>query len=151
MPIRLAWLRWRGRLEVRGRVRLGRGARIAVRRGALVVLEDGCVVGEGCRIEAGGTVRIGPRARLEERSVVVALAGVDVGADCVVGSWAMVTDAEPTFADPERPVRLQPPRAAPIRIGDGARIGVHGAVVSTDVPAGAVVAPYETRAPRRSA
>jgi acetyltransferase-like isoleucine patch superfamily enzyme len=62
----------------------------------------------------------------------------------------VVSDTEPSLSDVERPVRLQPVRSAPVRIGDGARIGLHAAV-GADVPAGAVVAPYETRAPRRSA
>jgi acetyltransferase-like isoleucine patch superfamily enzyme len=149
---RLARLRVaaRGRLDVRGRVSVERGVQVRAARGARVVLEDGCLLGEGCRIEANrGTVRIGPGARLGARSVLVAEAGIDVGAGCVVGEWAMIADAEPTFDDPERPTRLQPLRAAPVSIGDGARIGTH-AIVQARVAAGEVVAPYETRAPRRA-
>jgi acetyltransferase-like isoleucine patch superfamily enzyme len=142
----------RGRLEVRGRVHVARGVRISVASGARVVLEDGCRLGEGCRIEArGGTVRIGPGALVGERSVLVALAGIDVGAGAVVGDWAVISDAEPTFEDAERPTRLQPLRAAPVRIGDGARIGLHAAVPpGATIAPGAVVEPYETGAPRRS-
>jgi acetyltransferase-like isoleucine patch superfamily enzyme len=133
---------------VLGRVSVEPGVRVRVARGARVVLEDGARLREGCRIEAnGGTVRVGPGAVLGARSVLVAEAGIDLGTGCVVGDWAMIADAEPTFADPERPVRLQPLRAAPVRIGDGARIGVH-AVVQATVAAGEIVAPYETRAPR---
>jgi acetyltransferase-like isoleucine patch superfamily enzyme len=135
-------LRLRRRIELRGRATIGKGVRIAVARGARVVLEDGAVLGDGCRIEAnGGTVRIGPRARLGERAVIVAHEGVDVGAGCLVGDWAMIADAEPTYDDPERPTRLQPLRAAPVTIGEGARIGVHAAV-KTSVGAGVVVEPY---------
>jgi acetyltransferase-like isoleucine patch superfamily enzyme len=124
------------------------GVRVRVARGARVVLEDGARLREGCRIEAnGGTVRVGPGAVLGARSVVVAEAGIDLGTGCVVGDWAMIADAEPTFADPEQPVRFQRLRAEPVRIGDGARIGVH-AVVQATVAAGEIVAPYETRAPR---
>jgi acetyltransferase-like isoleucine patch superfamily enzyme len=142
----------RGRLEVRGRVYVARGVRISVARGARVVLEDGCRLGEGCRIEArGGTVRIGPGALVGERSVLLALAGIDVGAGAVVGDWAVIADAEPTFEDAERPTRLQPLRAAAVRIGDGARIGLHAAVPpGATIAPGAVVEPYETGAPRRS-
>jgi acetyltransferase-like isoleucine patch superfamily enzyme len=150
--LRLAWLRLaaRGRLELRGRVGVGRGVRVRVERGARVVLEDGCLLGDGCRIEARtGTVRIGPGARLDPRCVLVSLAGIEVGAGAVIGSWAMVVDAEPTYDDPERPTRLQPLRAEPVRIGDGARIGVHAALAGgATVAAGEVVAAYETRAPR---
>ena len=138
---------------MRGRVRVGKGVRISVAPGSRVILEDGCRLGEGCRIEAsGGTVRIGPGAQIGERCVLVALAGIDVGAGCVVGDWAVISDAEPTFEDPERPTRLQPLRAAPVRIGDGARIGLHAVVPpGATIAPGAVVEPYDTRAPRRSA
>jgi acetyltransferase-like isoleucine patch superfamily enzyme len=150
---RLALLRLRGRVDVRGRVQIERGVRISVARGARLVLEDGCRLGVGCRIEAsGGTVRIGPGASIGERAVLVALAGIDVGAGCVVGDWAVISDSEPTFADSERPTRLQPLRAAPVRLGDGARVGLHAAVLAgATIAPGAVVEPYETGAPRRSA
>ena len=140
----------RGRLEVRGRVRVERDVHARVARGARVVLEDGCRLGEGCRIEAeGGTVRIGPGTLVGARSVLVALAGIDVGAGCVIGEWALIADADPTFDDPERPTRLQPVRTAPVRVGDGARIGTHAALLAgTTIAAGELVAPYETRAPR---
>jgi len=140
--LRLARLRLRSRVEVRGRPRVERGVRIAVRAGARVVLEDGCVLGAGCRIEAhGGSVRIGPGARLGERCVLVALAGVDVGAGCVVGDWAALSDAGPTFDDPELPTRAQPLRAQAVRVGDGARIGPHAVVLETVAPA-AEIQPY---------
>jgi acetyltransferase-like isoleucine patch superfamily enzyme len=150
--LRLVWLRLaaRGRLEVRGCVRVERRARVHVARGARVLLEDGCMLGAGCRIEASaGTVRVGPGTRLGARSVLVALAGIDVGAGCVVGEWAMIADAEPAFDDPERPIRLQPVRSAPVRVGDGARIGSHATVqAGATIAPGEVVGPYETRAPR---
>ena len=128
---------------MRGRPHIARGVRIAVAPGARVVLEDGCELGERCRIDAaGGTVRIGPGARIGERAVLVAHAGIDVGAGCDVGDWAIIADAEPAFAD----------RPAPVRLGDGARIGLHAAVVAgATVAPGEVVEPYETRAPRSSA
>jgi acetyltransferase-like isoleucine patch superfamily enzyme len=150
-PVRLARLRLaaRGRLDARGRVQVERGVRIAVAPGARVVLEDGCLLGEGCRIEAaGGTVRVGPGARLGARSLLAALAGIDVGADCTVGEWAIIADHEPTYEDPERPTRLQPLRAEPIRLGDGARVGAHAALrPGATIAPGAVVGSYETRAP----
>jgi acetyltransferase-like isoleucine patch superfamily enzyme len=139
----------RGRLTVRGHAELERGVRISVAPGARVVLEDGCLLGEGCRIEAAaGTITIGREARVGSRALLVALAGIDVGAGCMIGEWAVIADHEPTFQDSERPTRLQPLRAEPIRLGEGARIGAHAIL-----PAGATVAPgevvgsYETRAP----
>jgi acetyltransferase-like isoleucine patch superfamily enzyme len=150
--LRLARLRLaaRGRLEVHGRVQVERGVRIAIGHGARVVLEDGCLLGERCRIEAaGGTVRIGQGARLGSRSLLVALAGIEIGAGCTVGEWALIADHEPTFEDPERPTRLQPVRAEPVRLAGGARIGAHAALLAgATVSAGEVVGSYETRAPR---
>jgi serine acetyltransferase len=128
---RLVALRLRRRLVLRGRATIGRGVRIAVAPGARVVLEDGAVLGDGCRIEAAGAVHIGPQARLGERAVVVARERVEVGAGCVVGDWALIADGEPAFPAPSQPVT----------VGDGARIGVHAAVMRS-VAAGAVVEPY---------
>jgi acetyltransferase-like isoleucine patch superfamily enzyme len=124
-----------------------RGVRVRVARGARVVLEDGCRLGEGCRIEArGGTVRIGAGVRLGERSVLVAHGGIDVGPGSVVGDWAVIADAEPTFDDAERPTRQQPLHVAPVRIGDGARLGEHASILAgASVAPGEVVAPYEMR------
>jgi acetyltransferase-like isoleucine patch superfamily enzyme len=150
--VRLARLRLaaHGRLEVRGSVRVEKGVRIAVAPDARVVLEDGCLLGEGCRIEAaGGTVRIGPDARIGSRALLVSLTGIDVGAGCVVGEWAVLADHEPTFEDPERPTRLQPLHTEPIRLGDGARIGAHATLLAgAAIAPGEVVGTYETRAPR---
>jgi acetyltransferase-like isoleucine patch superfamily enzyme len=147
--VRLAWLALaaRGRLEVRGRVGAQRGVRVRVAPGARVVLEDGCVLGEGSRIEAnGGTVRIGAGARLGERSVVVAHGGIDVGAGSEIGDWTVIADAEPTYDDPERPTRQQPLRVAPVRVGEGARVGVHASILAgATIAPGDVVGPYEAR------
>ena len=145
-PGRLAGLRLarlklasRSRLEVRGQPRIEPHTRVSVAPGARVVLEDGCLLGEGCRIEAaGGTIRIGPHTRVGARALLVALAGIEIGAGCVIGEWAVIADHEPTYEDPERPTRLQPLRAEPVRLGDGARVGAHAALL-----AGATVAPGE--------
>jgi acetyltransferase-like isoleucine patch superfamily enzyme len=149
--VRLARLRLaaRGRLEVRGSIHVERRVRIAIAPGARVVLEDGCLLGEGCRIEAaGGTVRVGPGTQVGARALLVALAGIDVGAGCTIGEWAMIADHEPTFEDPERPTRLQPMHAEPMRLGDGARIGAHAALLAgATVAPGEAVGSYETRAP----
>jgi acetyltransferase-like isoleucine patch superfamily enzyme len=128
---------------VRGRVHVERGVRVTAAPGARVVLEDGCRLGERCRIEAsGGTIRIGPGAQIGERAMLVATAGIEVGSGCDVGSWAIIADADPAFAE----------WPAVTRVGDGARIGIHAAVLAgAAIPPGDVVAPYETRAPRRSA
>ena len=138
--LRLAWLRARARgaLEAGRDVHVARGARVRVARGR-VRLGEGCLLGPGCRVEAaGGSIAIGAGARLGERSVIVALSAVTVGAGATVGEWAVLSDAEPSGADVELPVRLQPLRPAPIEVGAGARIGAHAALA-----AGARLAPGE--------
>jgi acetyltransferase-like isoleucine patch superfamily enzyme len=140
----------RGRLEIRGRPRVERGVRVSIAPGANVVLEDGCLLGESCRIEAaGGTVHIGPDTQIGPRALLVALAGIELGAGCVVGDWALIADHEPTYEDPERPTRLQPLHAADVRVGDGARIGAHASLLAgATVAPGEVVGSYVTRRAR---
>jgi acetyltransferase-like isoleucine patch superfamily enzyme len=118
-------------------VHVERGARIDVARGARVILEDGCSLGERCRIDAaGGTVRVGRNARIGERAVLVSVAGIEIGTGADIGDWAVIADADPAFAD----------RPMPITIGDGARVGLHAAIVAGGtVAAGEQIAPYATR------
>jgi acetyltransferase-like isoleucine patch superfamily enzyme len=137
-PPRHSWLRWAWlrvrlgrRLRVEGRVRAARGVRIGVARGASVTLGEGVELGENVRIEAiAGAVRIGANTRVGERCTLAATAGIEIGADCRIGDLVLLADADPGIADVETPVRLQPLRTAPIRVGDGARIGAHAAILA---------------------
>jgi acetyltransferase-like isoleucine patch superfamily enzyme len=144
--LRWAWLRARAgpRLRTEGRAVVGRRVRIGIAPGASVVLGDGVELGERTRIEAiGGTVRIGAGTRLGERCTLAATAGIEIGAGCRVGDFVLFTDSDPTFDDVETPVRLQPLRTAPIRVGDGARIGAHAAVLAgAHIEDGQVVGSY---------
>lgn len=149
--------RQRGRVELRGTPRLGRGVRFEVAPGARVVVGDGAALGERCRVEVrGGTVAIGAGTVLGDRCAVVARAGVAIGERCVLGDEVVVVDFDHHFGDSETPIRLQGLRAAAVhidagavlgprvavlrgvRIGAGARVGSHS-VVTRDVVAGAVV------------
>jgi acetyltransferase-like isoleucine patch superfamily enzyme len=94
-----------------------------------VELGDGSALGPGSRIEAsGGRVTLGPGARVGERAIVTAIAGVEIGPGALVGDWAVVSDAEPTAADVETPLRRQPLRASPVTIGADAVLGPHAVV-----------------------
>jgi acetyltransferase-like isoleucine patch superfamily enzyme len=143
--LRLARLRLasRGALEAGRDVHVARGVRIRA-GGGRVRLGDGCLLGAGSRIEApGGTVEIGAGARIGERSVIVALSAITVGAGATVGDWAVLSDAEPVGADVEVPIRLQGVEPRPIAVGDGARIGAHAALgPGARVAPGAVVGSY---------
>ena len=144
--LRLARLRMRlrGALEAGRDVHVGRGVRIRVQDGGRVRLGDGCLLAPGCRIEApGGTVTIGAGTRVGGRSVIVALSQITVGDGATVGEWAVLSDAEPSGADVEVPIRLQPPAPRPIAVGDGARIGAHAALgAGARIAPGAVVGSY---------
>ena len=149
-----ALARARGRLTAGRDVWIARGARIHVAPGASVRLGDAVELGAGGRIEAAaGHVSVGERTRIGDRATLAAVAGVDVGADALIGDWAVVVDAGPGFDDVASPAREQPLRPAPVRIGAGARLGAHAAVgPGARVPDGAVVGSYAlVRAPRRSA
>jgi acetyltransferase-like isoleucine patch superfamily enzyme len=144
--LRWAWLRVRlgRRLQTEGRATVGRGVRIGIAPGASVTLADGVELGERARIEAvGGPVRIGAGTRVGERCTLAATAGIEIGSGCSIGDYVLLTDSDPSFDDVETPVRLQPLRTAPIRVGDGARIGAHAAVLAgAQVADGAVIGSY---------
>jgi acetyltransferase-like isoleucine patch superfamily enzyme len=130
---RWAWTRARlgRRLTLEGRVAAGPRVRIAIAPGASVTFGDGVQLGERARIEAvGGPVRIGAGTRLGERCTLAATAGIEIGSGCSIGDYVLFADSDPGFEDVETPVRLQPLRTAPIRVGDGARIGAHAAVLA---------------------
>lgn len=122
---------------VEGTPLLGRGVVLDVAPGARLVLGDGCVLLDGCRLHArGGELRVEAGAVLGERCAIVAHAEVELGAGCRLGDGVVACDAAPAHADVERPVRQQGLRVAPVRVGARARIGP-GAVLE----AGAHVRP----------
>jgi acetyltransferase-like isoleucine patch superfamily enzyme len=116
------------------RATVGAGVRIAIARGATVVLGDGVELGERTRIEAvAGAVRIGADTRVGERCTLAASAGVEIGSGCSIGHFTVFADADPEIGD----------AAAPIRVGDGVRIGAHAAILAgARVADGAVVGSY---------
>jgi len=158
-------LRTRGRLRAGGGARAGRGARVDVARGGAVAIGRGAVLGAGTRMHVGpgAAVTIGPGARLGDRCVVAAHERIDVGADAALGDEVVLVDFDCAIDDVERPIRLQGLRTAPVvvapgaaldahaavlrgvTVGAGARVGVR-AVVTRDVPPGAVVAGVPARA-----
>ena len=129
--LRVARLRRRAGVEVQGRVVLGRGARVNVAPGARVVLGDDCYLGPGARLEAvAGVLALGARTLVGERAILVSMAGLSTGEDCVIGAYAAVTPGAPL-------------RREPVRLGDRVRLGAHAAVEpGADIPDGTVVGSY---------
>ena len=111
--------------------------------GGVLDIAPDAVIGAGTRFHVrGATVRIGAGARLGERCVVLAHAGIDVGDGAVLGDDVVLVDFAHSHDDPETPVRHQPLDTRPITIGAGAVIG-HRAIIErgAQVPAGGHVAP----------
>ena len=121
-----------------------RGIELDVSPGADVRIADTAILGAGCRIHArGGLITIDDHARLGDRCVLIAHAGIEIGAGARLADEVVLIDFEHRHDDVETPVRHQPLRADPIVVGARATIGV-GAALGP----GARVAPGATVSPR---
>ncbi len=104
-----------------------------------------CMVGCFCEIQKG--VVIGDRTRIQSHSFICEL--VTIGSDCFVGHGVMfINDVYPPQSDSSKWKRTvvedgvsigSNATILPVTIGSGAVIGA-GAVVTRDVPPGAIVA-----------
>ena len=164
----LARVRTRERVEAGRRVAVGRGVRFDVSPGARIVLGEGAVLGDGCRLHVrGGELSIGAGSVLGSRCALVCHERVQVGDGCLLADEVVLADVDQRSDDVERPVRLQGVRVAPVVVGDGARLGPGAAVlrgvsigegaivgahavVTHDVPAAAVVEGAPAQASRSS-
>ena len=92
------------------------------------------MLGDGTRIHArnGAAVTVGPGAVLGARCALLAHAGIQVGARALLGDGVVLVDFDHAYDDPERPVREQGLRTAPIAVGARCRIGP-GAVLERGV------------------
>ncbi len=111
----------------------------------------GCEIGDdsmvGCFCEIQKGVKIGDRTRVQSHTFICEL--VEIGSDCFIGHGVMfINDVYPPQPDPSEWKKTIIEDGAsigsnatilPVRIGKNAIIGA-GAVVTKDVPAGAVVA-----------
>ena len=125
-------------------VRVGRRARLEVLHGGLLILADGCRIGERTRIVVhGGRVEIGAGARLGERCTIVAHDHVEIAAGAWLEDGAVLVDFDHVIEDVELPIRAQPLVTSPIVVGERARIGLGAGVLrGVTVGAGATVGPH---------
>lgn len=149
--MRLLWrLRaWRARRGARGQLSIARatridgGVRIEVEREARLSIGPGCHLEPHARVFVrAGVVELGAGVVLGERSTVVALRRVTMGARSRLGPRAAVMDFKRDGADGEAIARRVALAARPVEIGEGAIVEA-GAVVEggTRVRAAERVAP----------
>jgi acetyltransferase-like isoleucine patch superfamily enzyme len=122
----LTRLRWRRR-----------GVRVRVAPGAELVIAGDATIGAGTRLTVNaGTLRIGTGAHIGERCAIVVHERVDIASGARIEDWVSITDFEPVFDDPERPVREQGVRGRAVVVGEGAVVDL-----AANLTAGASVAP----------
>ncbi|MDP2712020.1 MAG: acyltransferase [Solirubrobacteraceae bacterium] len=134
----------RPRVRAGRNVSLGRRVQLDVFPGALLVIGDGCRIGDRTRIVVQrGRIELGAGATLGEGCTIVAHAEVTIGAGARLDDGAVLVDFDHVIDDVERPIRAQPLVATPIAIGARARIGLGSGVLrGITVGADAVVGPH---------
>ena len=124
-----------------------------------LVIEDNVIINRNCMLQAkDGPIRIKSRTTLGSNSVIVSMAGVELGESVLIAGNVYISAGNYHFGDTSKPVMDQGAWSkGPILIGDhvwigtgavildgvtvgkGAIIGA-GAVVTKDVPANSIVA-----------
>lgn len=142
--LRAKRLRRRGDVELAPGVILGRAVSVELDPGARLRIHERAWIGDRTRFVArAGAIEVGQQARLGERCVIVAHAGVQIGAHAELGDEVAIMDFEAGIADSELPIRLQRLEGAPVSVGEAAVLGPHAAVLrGALVGAGARVGPF---------
>jgi acetyltransferase-like isoleucine patch superfamily enzyme len=115
-----------------------------------------CVLDHGATIECRGSLVVGARTVFGHHVTIGVREMVTIGDDCLIAELVSIRDHDHEFHDVDRPMRQQGTLTSPVvieddvwigakativrgvRIGRGSIVGAN-AVVTHDVPAGAVV------------
>ncbi|MEA2142056.1 MAG: hypothetical protein QOI64_486 [Solirubrobacteraceae bacterium] len=158
---RLLWRRFLTptgrRLETDGIAFIGPGVVLQIGKRAEVRLGRWSWLGHGTKIRCHeGVVEIGAKTVLGQECTISAYQRVSIGRECVIADRVMLIDFDHGVVEVDRPIRLQGIYKRDVRVGnnvwigygacilrgvtvgDNAIIGTN-AVVTTDVPANAVV------------
>jgi acetyltransferase-like isoleucine patch superfamily enzyme len=93
-----------------------------------------------------GTLTIGDGAHIGERCSIVVHERVDIAAHARIEDWVSITDFEPVFDDPERPIRAQGVRGRAVVVGEAAVVDLAANLTAgASVAPGTRVAPHEVR------
>jgi acetyltransferase-like isoleucine patch superfamily enzyme len=159
---RLAWLNLCHR-ELRGSwFFIGPRAEVHVANGAVIEIGRGTRIMSDSTLSISGRLRIGANVFVNRGVYISAAEDVFIGDDCLLGERVSIHDNNHRTDEPEIPLARQGFETSPITIGrnvwlcanvavlSGVTIGDNavvaaGAVVTQDVPAGAVVAGIPAR------
>jgi acetyltransferase-like isoleucine patch superfamily enzyme len=160
-------LRWRGRLQTDGLCFVCPGVKFQIGRDARVTLGRWSWIGHRCKIRVHeGEFSLGAKSVMGQEVTVSAYQHVSIGRECIIADRVMMIDFDHTVAEVERPIREQGIYKRNVDVGHNVWIGYGAcllrgvevgensvigtsAVVTTDVPANAIVAGVPARVIRK--
>ncbi|HTY97776.1 MAG TPA: acyltransferase [Solirubrobacteraceae bacterium] len=163
--MRLAYLklRFRRRLQTDGICFVCPKVKLEIGRHATLRIGRWAWIGHGCKIRAHeGLVEIGAKTVIGQECTISAFQHVSIGRECIIADRVMLIDFDHGVTEVERPVRLQGIYKRDVsvshnvwigygvcvlrgvNVGENAIVGT-SAVLTTDVPANAVVAGVPAR------
>ncbi len=163
--VRLALLKLRHgkRLQTDGLCFICPGVKLEIGRHATLRIGRWAWIGHGCKIRVHeGEVSIGAKTVIGQEATISAFQHVSIGRECIIADRVMLIDFDHGVTEVERPIRLQGIYKRDVRVGHnvwmgygacilrGVSVGENAiigtsAVVTTEVPANAVVAGIPAR------
>jgi acetyltransferase-like isoleucine patch superfamily enzyme len=158
-----AWIKGHGNIRVGERCKIHESVSLDAARGPGIDLGARVTLNRFAFLQGDkGGIRLGDRVEVNNQTIINGTGGVDIGADTLIGPGVKIISYQHQYAA-GRPIREQETISRPIRIGCDVWIGANAvilagvsvgdgaviaaaAVVTRDVPAGAVVAGIPARA-----